>query len=44
MIKLAEIAETLGLKQQQSAPQQPQGVAETPIPVKTLTKEEKKAL
>jgi hypothetical protein len=30
MIKLAEIAETLGLKQQQSAPQQPQGVAETP--------------
>ena len=44
MIKLAEIAETLGIKQQRSAPQQPQGVAETPIPVKTLTKEEKKAL
>ena len=44
MIKLSEIAETLGLKQQQYAPQQPQGVAETPIPVKTLSKEEKKAL
>ena len=45
MIKLAEIAETLGIKpQQQSIPQQPQVVAETPAPVKTLTKEEKKAL
>lgn len=45
MIKLSEIAETLGIKQQpQQVPQQPQAVSETPAPVKTLTKEEKKAL
>ena len=45
MIKLAEIAETLGIKQeQQSVHQQSQVVAENPAPVKTLTKEEKKAL
>ena len=45
MIKLSEIAETLGIKQQpQQVSQQPQAVSETPAPVKTLTKEEKKAL
>ena len=45
MIKLSEIAETLGLKQQpHSAPQQSQVVGESPAVVKTLTKEEKKAL
>ncbi len=45
MIKLAEIAETLGIKpQQQTAPQPTQPVGESPAPIKTLTKEEKKAL
>lgn len=45
MIKLAEIAETLGIKpQQQTASQPTQPVGESPAPIKTLTKEEKKAL
>jgi uncharacterized protein Yka (UPF0111/DUF47 family) len=45
MIKLTEIAETLGIKNQPQSPQPvPQVVGESPAPVKTLTKEEKKAL
>jgi len=45
MIKLIEIAEALGIKQQpQSPPPSPQPVGESPAPIKTLTKEEKKAL
>jgi uncharacterized protein Yka (UPF0111/DUF47 family) len=45
MIKLTEIAETLGIKNQpQSQHPVPQTVGESPAPVKTLTKEEKKAL
>ena len=45
MIKLTEIAETLGIKNQPQSPQPvPQTVGESPAPVKTLTKEEKKAL
>jgi len=45
MIKLTEIAETLGIKNQPQSPHPvPQTVGESPAPVKTLTKEEKKAL
>jgi uncharacterized protein Yka (UPF0111/DUF47 family) len=45
MIKLTEIAETLGIKNQsQSSQPVPQAVGESPAAVKTLTKEEKKAL
>ena len=45
MIKLTEIAEALGITQQpQSPPPSPQVVGESPVSVKTLTKEEKKAL
>ena len=45
MIKLTEIAETLGIKNQPQSPQPvPQAVGESPAAVKTLTKEEKKAL
>jgi uncharacterized protein Yka (UPF0111/DUF47 family) len=45
MIKLTEIAEALGITQQpQSPPVSPQVVGESPAAVKTLTKEEKKAL
>jgi uncharacterized protein Yka (UPF0111/DUF47 family) len=45
MIKLTEIAEALGITQQpQSPPVSPQAVGESPAAVKTLTKEEKKAL
>jgi len=45
MIKLTEIAETLGIKNQsQSSQPVPQSVGESPAAVKTLTKEEKKAL
>lgn len=45
MIKLIEIAEALGIKQQPQSPTPtPPVVAETPATVKTLTKEEKKAL
>ena len=45
MIKLTEIAETLGIKNQsQSSQAVPQAVGESPAAVKTLTKEEKKAL
>ena len=45
MIKLTEIAEALGITQQpQSPPPVPQVVGESPVAVKTLTKEEKKAL
>ena len=45
MIKLTEIAEALGITQQpQSPPVSPQVVGECPGAVKTLTKEEKKAL
>ncbi len=45
MIKLTEIAETLGIKNQsQSSQPVPRAVGESPAAVKTLTKEEKKAL
>ena len=45
MIKLTEIAEALGITQQpQSPPPIHQVVGESPAAVKTLTKEEKKAL
>jgi len=45
MIKLTEIAEALGIKPEVQSPQPTlQVVGETPAAVKTLTKEEKKAL
>lgn len=45
MINLKEIAEQLSIIQQpQSPPPSPQVVGESPAPVKTLTREEKKAL